>query len=90
MRKKGLTLSALQGAGLAMVVLVIIIAVGAQILGTIRDTQTSGSYEYNTTTAGLDAMEEFGNWFTIIVLVLIAVVIIALLIRGLGGMSGGV
>jgi len=35
-------------------------------------------------------MDEFSNWFTIIVLVLIAVVIIALLIRGLGGMTSGV
>ena len=90
MRKKGMTLNALQSAGLSMVVLVFIIAVGAQILGTIRDTQTENSTEFNTTTAGLEAMDEFSNWFTIIVLVLIAVVIIALLIRGLGGMSGGV
>jgi len=90
MRKKGMTLNALQGAGLSMVVLVIIIAVGAQILGTIQDTQTENSTEFNTTKAGLEAMDEFSNWFTIIVLVLIAVVIIALLIRGLGGMSGGV
>ena len=89
MKLKGLTLSNLQGAALAMVVLVIVIAVGAQILGTIRDTQTANTVERNTTEAGLDAMAEFGDWFTIIVLVLIAVVIIALLVRGLGGMTAG-
>lgn len=89
-RMKGMTLSNLQAAGIAMVVLVVIIAIGAQILGQIQATQTENTTEYNTTGSGLTAMAQFGNWFTIIVLVLIAVVIIGLLIRGLGGVAGGV
>ena len=44
---------------------------------------------YNTTVEGLNAMSEFADWFTIIVIVLVAVVIIALLIRGLGGTTSG-
>lgn len=88
-RQKGMTLSSLQGGGLAIVVLVIIIAIGAQILGQINATLTAGTTEKNITTAGLSAMGQFANWFTILVLVIIAVVIIALLIRGLGGLAGG-
>jgi type II secretory pathway component PulF len=87
-RQKGMTLSSLQGGGLAIVVLVIIIAIGAQILGQINSTQTAGTTEKNITTAGLTAMGQFANWFTILVLVIIAVVIISLLIRGLGGLGG--
>ena len=87
MHKKGMTISSLQAAGLSLVVLAVIIGIGAQILGTIQGTQTENTTEYNTSRAGLLAMSEFANWFTIIVIVLIAVVIIALLVRGLGGMA---
>lgn len=78
------------GAGaMAVVVLVIVIAVGSQILGQVKATQTANTTEYNLTTSGLSAMNSFSNWFVIIVLVIIAVVIISLLVRGLGGISGG-
>jgi len=89
-KMKGLSVSSLQVAAIAIVVLVVVIAVGAQILGKIRETQTASTYEYNTTTKGLDAMKEFSNWFVIIVLVIIAVVIISLLLRGFGGVSQAV
>ena len=86
-KSKGMTVSSLQAAGLSLVVLAVVIGIGAQILGTIQDQQTENSTEYNTSAAGLDALGEFADWFTIIVIVLIAVVIIALLVRGLGGMA---
>ena len=89
MKMKGQSLASLQAAALAMVVLVIVITVGAQILGEIKASQTDNTTEYNTTEAGQEAMKEFSDWFTIIVLVLIAVVIISLLVRGLGGVTGG-
>ena len=89
-KQKGLTLSSLQAAGLAMVVLVIVIAIGAQIVGEVRGTQTVNTTEYNVSDEGLGAMSEFADWFTIIVIVLIAVVIISLLVRGLGGSTTGV
>jgi hypothetical protein len=84
---KGMTISSLQGGALALVVLVIVLAIGAQILGQIRNTETANSTEWNTTGSGLNALNTFSNWFTIIVLVIIAVVIISLLIRGLGGLA---
>lgn len=86
-RMKGMTVSSLQGGALALVVLVIVLAIGAQILGQIRNTETTNSTEWNTTGSGLNALNTFSNWFTIIVLVIIAVVIISLLIRGLGGLA---
>lgn len=86
-RMKGMTVSSLQGGALALVVLVIVLGIGAQILGQIRNTETANSTEWNTTGSGLNALNTFSNWFTIIVLVIIAVVIISLLIRGLGGLA---
>lgn len=54
------------------------------------------TYDYYPTTIssnvsgqGLSGMLQFSNWFTIIILVLVAVVIISLLIRGLGGQAVG-
>ena len=46
-----------------------------------RDDETVA---YNTTQDGLAAGAEFGNWFVIIVLVIVAVFIITLLLRGFG------
>lgn len=86
-RMKGMTLTSLQGGAMALVVLVIVLAVGAQILGQIRNTETANTTEWNTTGSGLNALNTFSNWFTVIVLVIIAVVIISLLIRGLGGLA---
>ena len=83
-------LAALQTSALAVVVLVIIVAVGAQILGQIRTTQTVNTTEYNVTNKGLDAMKTYGDWFTIIVIIIVAVVIIVLLTRGFGRLAGGV
>ena len=166
--KGDITLSSLQAAGLAIVVLVVIVSIGGQLLGEVQsgikttvNTQTDNAsltsgvtaqqiggagnnpinfvglhvwnstsnvvpsgnwtlsttgifnlteanYEndtltltftndhdlesiaYNTTSEGLDAMSEFSDWFTIVVIVLIAVVVIALLVRGLGGTTQGV
>lgn len=51
-----------------------------ELLGTSR----------NTTIEGISAVGEFGDWFTIIVIVLIAVFVIALILRGFGGVTRGV
>ena len=79
--KKGLTqLAGLQYAAIAIVVLVIVVSIGAQILGQIQSTQSNTSTEYNVTGKGISAMSTFGDWFAIIVIVVIAVVIISLLL----------
>lgn len=81
MKLKGQTVSGLQGSALAIVVLVITVAIGATVLSEVRDTQTAAATDYNVTSAGLDALGTYGDWFEIIVIVIIAVVIIGLLVR---------
>ncbi len=87
--QKGLSLGDLRSGALAMVVLVIVIAVGAQILGSIQTTQTAGTAEHNTTTAGLAALETFGDWFGIIVLVIVAAVVLSIVLSAFARSSGG-
>jgi len=47
---------------LAFVVAAIVIALGAEILGQVRSTQTADTYEYNVTSEGLEGAEVFGEW----------------------------
>lgn len=63
---------------LLLAVSVIVGAIAAQILGTIRETQTSGTYEYNVSTKGLDALKNIGDWFPTIGIVIAAAVVIGL------------
>lgn len=87
--KKGqMQVSSLQGFAIGIGILVLIVAIMAQLLGQVRTTQTAATVEYNTTTQGLVAIGQFSSWFGIIILVGIAVVIIYLLRRGLGGVGG--
>jgi hypothetical protein len=79
--KKGQSVSGLTALAIAMVILVIIVAVGARILDTVQQAQTANSTADNLTKKGLLGLAEFGNWFTIIVLVGIAGVIIAFVVR---------
>jgi hypothetical protein len=84
--KKG-QVGLLRTAGLALVVVTIIVSVGAQVLGEIQDTQTANSLEANITGQGLDALDQLSQFFIVIAVVVAAVVIIALVSRGFT--SGG-
>ncbi len=86
---KGLGLNDLRVAALAIVVLVIIVSIGATVLGEVRDTQTAGEYDYNITDLGLQALDTFGDWFDIIVIVIIAAVVIGLILLAFSGAGRG-
>ena len=71
-------LNNLSGVALAIVILVFVVAIGATMLGTLKGTQTASSMEANITDAGLGALEVFGDWFEIIVIVVVLAVILGL------------
>jgi hypothetical protein len=64
----------------AMIILVAVIAIsiGATVLTSIQGTQTVDAADYNITSAGLDALGTFGDFFPVIVIVAIAAVVIGL------------
>jgi len=79
MNKKGFSLNQMLPAALVIGVAVIGISIVAQILGTIAATQTADSVENNLTDAGLTALAQWGDWFGIIIIVVIAVIVIGIL-----------
>lgn len=64
-----------------LVVVGITIAIAALILTTIGDSSTipDGSVANETIDAGLDSLGVFGDWLTIIAIVLVAVVVLTLI-----------
>lgn len=79
--KKGFggNIMALASAGLALVVLIFVLTIGADLTDTIEQQQTAGSIAENVSLKGLQALDLFGDWFDIIILIVIAVLVIGLL-----------
>ena len=69
---------------IGIVVLGIVVSIGATILLNVRDTNTVGDTAYNLSNAAATGLAEYGNWFTIVVIVGIAAVIIALIFMAFG------
>jgi len=65
---------------IAMILLVAIIAIsiGGTVLQAIRSTQTADNADYNITNAGLNAFITFSDFFTVIVVVAVAAIVIGL------------
>ena len=74
---------------IGIVVLGIVVSIGATILIGVRDTNTTDSVSYNLANDAATGLAEYGNWFTIIVIVGIAAVIISLIFLAFGRRSGG-
>ena len=72
-----------------IVVLGIVVSIGATILINIRDTNTVNGTAYNLSEDAALGLAEYGNWFTIIVIVGIAAVILALIFMAFGRRGGG-
>jgi len=80
LKKKGLTLNQMLPAALTVLTTVIGISVGADIVKKIQDQQTVNSAAYNVSAQGLDGLEDFADWFSIIVTVVSAVIVIGLVL----------
>ena len=82
-------LNALPAAAITMVVIVIVVSMGVLILVGMNDSTTDDDASDNID-AGIEAMGTFSDWYTTIVIVVIAVVILGLVLgffalRGKGG-----
>ena len=87
-KMKGLGIGDIGPFALAIGVAVIIVAVVAMILATMKDNVTEG----NATAIiqkGLTAMSNFGDWFGLIVVVGVAVIILGLVLLLRGQERGG-
>lgn len=84
-----MSLNVLAGVGVAFVVIAIVLAFGATILGDLRATQTADTYEYNATSDGLEAVGTVSGWLPTLALVVIAAIIIGIVVTYLAGKRGG-
>lgn len=75
-----MTLNEILPAALVIGVAIIGVSIVAQVLGQIKATQTAASVEYNLTNTGLTGIATFGNWWTVIITVVIAVIVIGLVL----------
>ena len=55
--------------GLFFVLAAIIFSVGADIVVNVRDSQTAGEYDYNSSSYGLEGLDETASWLPTIGLV---------------------
>jgi hypothetical protein len=74
---------------LQIVILGIIVSIGATVLINVRDTNEVDTTAYNVTDDAVTGLSEYGNWFSIIIIVSIAAVILALIFSAFGGRGRG-
>ena len=72
-----------------IVVLGVVVSVGATVLINIRDTNTANSSAWNVSQSAAVGLGEYGNWFTILVIVGIAAVVLSLIFMAFGKGGGG-
>lgn len=82
MNKKGYTIGDLLPIGISFVVIAVALAIGAVVLAEVQssDSITSGSYAYNATDSGLQAVDEFSSWLPTLAIVVVAAIILGVLI----------
>jgi len=78
--KKGVSLGALPGVVILLVVVAIMLSVGSNITENVRDSFSANGYAYNASNQGLEGMEQLASWQDTIGLVVAAGVIIGIVL----------
>lgn len=78
-RRGQLGLNSLPSVAIVFVVLIVTVAIGAFITNTIGDQLPEDSVAANVTAAGEGAFSTFSSWFSILIVVTVAAVILGLL-----------
>ncbi len=88
---KGQALGGLSNSAIAVIILVLVVSIGATILQTVQDTQTSPNADFNITASGLASLQTYADFFSVIVVIVVFAVIIGLfaLFTFRGGRGGG-
>jgi len=74
---------------LGIVVLGITVSIGATILLNVRDTNTDSDLAWNLSNDAAAGIGEYGNWFSIIVIVGVSAVVLSLIFMAFGRRGGG-
>ncbi len=87
MSKKG-QVQALSGSILALMVAAIILVLALVIIQELRDTQTAGTEAYQGANKTLVGLGTFGDFWSIIVLAIVASIVIGLILYSFSGKKG--
>lgn len=72
-------IGSLQSVAIAFVLVTVTIAIGAYLVSEVGDQLPADSVAQNVTDDGLAALDVFGGWLTILVVIVVAAVILGLL-----------
>lgn len=75
--KKGFGINELAPAAMSIIVIVVLVAVGAMVLGEMNST-TDNTDAQNVIGKGVEAMTTFGDWLPILVIVIISAIVIGI------------
>lgn len=79
LNKKGYSIADIPWIAITFGTGVIVLSIVAQIVGDVQATQSSNTYEYNTSQKGKEGLYKIANWLPTIGLVLGAVIVIVAL-----------
>jgi len=87
----GFGLEMLWMAGIGIVVLVIVLALGARIASKMKNktNSTTEPEAYQIIQNGLEGLVELGSWTDLIALTVAGVVVLVIVVRALGSIGGG-
>lgn len=77
--KKGMSLDAVPSVVIIFVIIAVVLGVGATLLTDIQSDQTSGTYAYNATGAGLEGLDTISGWQDNMALIAVFGVILVLI-----------
>lgn len=80
--KKGqaFTINDLSSIGITLVVVAVVLGLGATVLDSIQDTQTTDDYAFNATGYGLTGLNTLASYVPTIALVAVAAVVIGIIL----------
>jgi hypothetical protein len=76
LNKKGMSLNDMPGLAITFVIIAIVLGIGATIMTSIQDDQTADSFAYNSSQAGLEAINEFSSWQSTLAIIVVSAVVI--------------
>lgn len=85
-RPKGYSLTSLWVAGLGFVITVVVLSIGARIVGEMKN-QTTDAVAVSILEKGLSALSDLSGWLPIIALAIAGVIILLLIVRAFGGLG---
>lgn len=78
-RKGAFGFEMIPGAVISLGIAVFSLALVITLLATLQGTQTADSFAYNATQAGLEGLDEYNNWWVILVIASVFLIVFGLL-----------